>query len=392
MLLKIQDYYRLYYGGNQITIEYLHPLALNEPTESLELRFRKASYMNIVAKVIDTYLGYCFSAPVKQSEVRYFDLESALRKSVFHSMLGGSCLAVALPNDPEIKIFPRMKYEPIDDVPGGYTAEACINGEEVKLRILADKILVLDEKDTQTSIEYARNADSVVEIMWNEEGASLVRDVAPYAIKIFNYDSIADKQASNSAMWVSSGPSLPSGQKGLIPFQHVTRNTGDTPEPNFHAPDAVAMENTDKRIDKFILRAGKTVGLEREFAETYNVASGAAQQMQMVSTNAITLMIASANVRAINRVAEGGGKLSGNRTGGTIALEPSLTPQARTELLNQLKIGADMINTAEAAEEYAREIIKVTLSGAPEKALQAAIDSVKGKGLDALRNLTVQIQ
>ena len=385
MLLTVRQLYQLYYGGDQITRDFLFPLAANEPDESIELRFRKAAYMNIVAKTIDTYLGYCFSSPPKLSDIVYFNLAESLRASTFHSALGGSALLVGLEKDPVLKVFPSTAYE-INDEEQAIRVQVCQDGEEGTWMIYKDRIVAnIEGKPTQ---ELKRNEDSVVEVMWNEKKASLVRDVAPYAVKIFNYDSIADKQADNSAFWVSSGTPLPAEKKMIQPYMHFARSNNEVPEPKFHHPESQQMENVDKRIEQFILRAGKTVGLEREFASEFVVASGAAQQMQMVSTNAITLMIASANVRAINRVSEGAGKLSGV-TGGTIALEPALTPQAKTELLNQLTIGASKINTPEAAEAYAAEIIKVTLSGAPEKALQSALKSIEGKGLEALKTDTL---
>lgn len=374
MILQKQDYYRLYYGSEQLGLDLLFPLATNEPEDSRKARFEKATYMNIVAKAVDTYMGYVFSNPPKVSDVRFFELVETLRRSVFHSILGGACLLIVLPKDPKIKVFPVYSYQCLPN--GDIEIDVESKGVSGKWLVTADRIITPDG-------EYIRNDDSVVEVYWNEKKASLVRDLAPYAVKIFNYDSIADKQADNAAFWVSSGTPLPANKNRIEPYMHFGRTNNDQPEPKFHMPEVQQMEGLDKRIDKFILRAGKTVGLEREFADEFYVASGVSQQMQMVSTNAITMLIASANVRAVNRVSEGGGKLSGV-SGGTIAIEPALTPQARTELLNQLMSGAAKINTADAAEVYATEIIKVTLSGAPEAELNRALESVKGKGLEAL--------
>lgn len=380
MILTVEQLYQLYYGGEHITNEFLHDLAPGEPESSRALRYDKAGYMNIVALAIDTYQGYIFSNPAKPTEVAFYDLLPALKRVTFHSMLGGACLIICLEDDPQPKIFDRRAYK---ETKNGFEISVTENGKDGRWIVEQDRIIV-EVKGAKVP-EYKRNADSVVEAFWNEAKVSLVRDVAPYAVKIFNYDSIADRQADNSAMWISSGGALAAGKKSVTPFMHFTRGNNDSPTPGFHSPPSDTIDKIDARIEKFIIRAGKTVGLQKEFADFYAVTSGAGQEMQMVSTNAITLQIASSSVQALNRAAAGGAALKAGRKGGEIFLSPALTPQAKSALLRQLTEGAQVINTPEAAEAYAVEIIKATLHGAPADSLKKAIDSVKGKGLEAIR-------
>jgi hypothetical protein len=180
-------------------------------------------------------------------------------------------------------------------------------------------------------------------------------------------------------MWVTDGPELAGEQKKLMPYMHVARQSNDVPAVSFHSPPTDAIAQIEAKLEKTILRAGKMVGLEREFATEYKVQSGYAQEMQMVSTNAITMMIASANVRAINRLAAAWTKMT-RLEGGTIQLDPALTPQARTELLSQLKLGADTIKTDIAAKAFLKEIAKITLATAPKEDLQAVLNDLEANG------------
>lgn len=383
MILSLEHLYALYYGGDQITREFLQPLAANEPEESLNLRFSKAAYMNIVGFGVNTYMGYCFSGPVKESDVKaYRNLTPTLISSTFHSIVGGEALLVALADQDDLVTIPRTQYKPQKD--GTTRAEVVVDGKKATWIITPDKILQTIEEGRTT--ERARNEKSVRFVSWNELKQSLIADVAAYAVKIYNYDSIADRQADATAFWVTSGPALSPEQKSIQPYQHFARNNVEVPEPKFHNPETQQMENIDKRIDRFILRAGKTIGLQKEFADVFSTgSSGLAQAMQMVSTNAIVSMIVKANVSAVNEVAEWGGKLKGQK-GGSVTLEPALTPQAKAELVRLLMEGAQTINTAEAAEVYAEEIVKATLAGAPEAQLKRALDSIQGKGLAVLKN------
>lgn len=388
MNLKVEHYYQLYEGSEKVTIDYLDRLAPGEPQDSLELRYRKAAYMNLVALTIDTYGGYVFSNPPKMSQVYFYDLVPALLSSVFHSTLGGACLVVCLKDDPMPKVFSVLHYKPMSG--GGFEVDVNEKGIEGKWLIFEDRIEIR-MKGAEVRTE-ARNEDSVVEIYWNEEKVSLVRDVAPYAVKIFNYDSKADKISDNAALWVSHGGALPDNMSSIRPFMHFERGQGDSPIPGFAAPPADSLPALDARIDKFIIRAGKTVGLQREFADFFAVTSGSAHEMQMVSTNALTAKIAAANVRGVNRAAAGGARLKGAGTkGGEVSLTPALTPQAKSELQRQLTDAAGIINTPEAAEVYAEEIIKATLQGAPDASIERALASIKGKGLAALRYDSLKI-
>lgn len=387
MNLTVENYYQLYGGSPKLTIDYLQKLAPGEPQDSLELRYKKAAYMNLVALTIDTYSGYVFSNPPKMSEIFFYDLVPTLLSTVFHSTLGGTCLVVCLKDDPVPKVFDVRAYKPTNF---GFEVDVVENGVDGKWRIYQDRIeIAIKGKELRTE---ARNEDSVVEIFWNEEKVSLVRDVAPYAVKIFNYDSKADKISDNAALWISHGGALPDNMQSIRPFMHFERGQGDSPIPGFAAPPADSLPALDARIDKFIVRAGKTVGLQREFADFYAVTSGSAHEMQMVSTNALTMKIAAANVRGVNRAADGGARLKGAGTkGGSVSLSPALTPQAKSELQLQLTNAAGIINTAEAAEVYAEEIIKATLQGAPDASIKRALDSIKGKGLEALRYDSLKI-
>jgi hypothetical protein len=377
MRLTIEDYYALYDGGDAITERYIWKVAPNEPPEMIRQRFEKSAYLNIVAKTIDTYMGYVFSNKTKTSEYGLLDLERAIWKSVFHSMLGGVCLGMVLPEIKYPIIFPWTAVKPENRRAGEYTVAAFIEGMPATYTIERDRI-ILSGDDIETQ-EWPRYPDQVIEIYWNEKRLSLVRDLAPLAVKVLNYDSIADTHAQNSIMWVTDGPELAGEQKKLMPYMHVARQSNDVPAVSFHSPPTDAIAQIEAKLEKTILRAGKMVGLEREFATEYKVQSGYAQEMQMVSTNAITMMIASANVRAINRLAAAWTKMT-RLEGGIIQLDPALTPQARTELLSQLKLGADTIKTDIAAKAFLKEIAKITLATAPKEDLQAVLNDLEANG------------
>lgn len=377
MRLSIADYYALYEGADAVTERFIWKVAPNEPAEILADRFSKSAYLNIVAKAVDTYMGYVFSNKPKISELAALDLESALWKSTFHSILGGNCLGMVLPEVKEPIIFPWTSVKTDGLGHDEYKVSCIVDGNQGTYHITKDRIIL--SGDNIKGNEWARNPDQVIEIHWNEKRLSLVRDLAPLAVKILNYDSIADTHAQHSIYYVTDGPELTGEQKKLIPYSHIPRQSNDVPGVSFKSPPTDAMDKVEAKLEKTILRAGKVVGLEREFATEYKVQSGYSQEMQMVSTNAITMMIASANVRAINRLSAAWTKLT-KLEGGTIQLEPALTPQARTELLSQLKLGADTIKTDLAAKAFLKEIAKITLATAPKEDLQAVLDDLEKNG------------
>jgi hypothetical protein len=377
MRLSIADYYALYEGADAITERYIWKVAPNEPAEIRADRFEKSAYLNIVAKAIDTYMGYVFSNRPKLSELAVLDLESALWKSVFHSTLGGNCLGMVLPEIKEPIIFPWTSVSTDGLGHDEYEVTCVVDGHNAKYRIFRDKIVLTG--DNIQGKDWNRVQDQVIEIHWNEKKLSLIRDLAPLAVKILNYDSIADTHAAHSIHYVTDGPELAGEQKKLIPYSHIPRQSNDVPGVSFKSPPTEAMDKVEAKLEKTILRAGKVVGLEREFATEYKVQSGYSQEMQMVSTNAITMMIASANVRAINRLSAAWTKMT-KLEGGTIQLEPALTPQAKTELLSQLKLGADTIRTNLAAKTFLKEIAKITLATAPKEELQAVLEDLEKNG------------
>lgn len=330
--LKHEDYYNLYYGADRFQKKYLWKISFDEPDEMHQERFNNSAYYNLCGRTVNTYMGFLFSPPpiVAPGQVD-IDLAMKLQRAAFHSLIGGVCLVVALPNG--ITVFNRCQFE-INQAENTIIAKHA----DGVMQITKDKIKVTMEGEGK-AIEYDREADAVQIVKWNESGMSLLADVAPLNIRLYNLEAAQDRHVLNSNFHVSDGPPVADGK--IRPFQHFDRGTTSQPFA-FHTPDTSGMDRIETRIEKTRMAIAYCVGLESQLSDKLTPPSGFSYQFQMFTPTSVTINMAMNLNHSFKLLCESYQKQTGQNPG-SITLSPRLSIDTSTDKFNKARMIKDEI-------------------------------------------------
>lgn len=371
--LTSEDYYNLYYGADRFTKKYLWKISFDEPEEMHIARFKESAYFNLCSRVVNTYMGFLFSPPpvVQPGTVDVF-LWLKMQRAAFHALVGGTALGLALPDG--ISIFNCMQYQKNDE--GIITAKHA-DGEVV---IEKEKIIVTNVS-TKKQKEYVREKDAVQLIRCNEGGTSLLVDVAPLNIRLYNLEASQDRHAVNSNFHVTSGP--PTADDKIRPFQHFTVGADGKPF-SFHTPDTSAMDRIETRIEKTRMAIAYVVGLESQLSERLTPPSGFSYQFQMFTPMSVTTSMALNLNFSFRKLCDSYRAQTGTDPG-SITMAPKLNIDTATDKFNKARMLKDEVRDEEVIKACQLAMATDVLGEiAPEKleAIKKSLETNGGSKID----------
>ena len=381
MILEVEDYYRLYTGGNEVLHDktYLHK-AHKEPDEVFLKRLNRAHYENFQAKIVNTYVGYLFfnKAQVEGTSDEV-DPEAVAREAAFHAFIGGEAYILAL--DSGLKVYDARQVQPEKG-----SGVVNIVGSNGKIRIDKDAGTIKGEfTDKSKNFEGAYTEGQLQRVRWNETGASLLRDSAPMNIKLFNLESIIDSLSQMSSVYYIYGP--PIGEEDDVePFSYIEVSANEQ-TPGILQPQTEIIDGLEKRKEGLIARMGRMVGLQSEFNEEIVVQSGIAKAYQILDTNAIIQSAAYNIASAVNDALAVYAALT-RTTAVTIKLEPLLNPEGKNEQVERYIRAAKFVQTDKFVKKMQKEVAKVLLAEETPKELQEILEDIETNGgLNAVQDL-----
>lgn len=375
MSLTVSDYYNLYTGGNLVSGGgYLWPL-INEPenSNSLKLRQKRAAYPNFQFKIVEIYKNYVLCGKPKYEDSEVIDMSELVRDLLSNILIGGRAYILTLSSG-----IPKVYRADVVNIDENKTITIICGDQKT---IISNSKITIITKGQQNIVEDFKHDDQFICAFWNEARASLIRDTAPMNIQIYNFTSILDTLALQSAHFNTTGPALGDSIKSLKPFTHVPYNNGENPLA-FVAPDTNGMINVRSEISARIMNMAAVVGLVREFSEELKIeASGVAHAFQMFDTNATVLQMAKMTERFCNATARVSKLLIGGKLA-SVSLDPLLSPTASEEKLIQLRWIRDNFTSPKAIIEANVSIAEIGFSHLPIIERTEILNEIRKMGID----------
>jgi len=354
LLFSEVDYYRLYIGapavigtnsgsGGSSIARYLRQPAL-ETTEEFEKRALWTPFFNYCRKGIDIYQSYMYKnkPKIENSDI---DLEVLARQASLHAFIGGESYILTTDKP---RVYNRLNTHRVgfqdetEALLGLYNFANITFSASEEIYIIhkgsPTEVIVNVTKGTisQGGQEQTLQDGQFVKCRWSDIDIplSLIADVAPINVEIYNFTSILDTHTVRSLLYWIAGPSL-GQEKTPLPYEYIPVD-GPDKGVQITTPSMEAVKELAEQIKMRKMEIGVMLGLAEEFgADTVAAESGFHAEVKLLDTNAVISSAAFNVSRCVNMAADYH-TIANGQEGGQITLDPYLKAGASQETLNKI--------------------------------------------------------